>query len=180
MRTFVDETEFVVVNCGPADSGGCGMAFAMSRAFYDETKRTGTGWHCPRGHTRIWAGMSVEQELKAAKAQTVHLADQLAAAIRDAEASRQALLRDRERFANGVCPCCHRSFQNVRRHMETKHPDMVTKMADRMRRPRYACSCGHRFDSYHGLRVHQGRSRRDGWDRDGVSRWRSHLTTVDA
>jgi hypothetical protein len=22
-----------------------------------------------------------------------------------------------------VCPCCNRSFQNLRRHMATKHPE---------------------------------------------------------
>jgi hypothetical protein len=27
-----------------------------------------------------------------------------------------------ERVGNGVCPCCTRSFTNLRRHMATKHP----------------------------------------------------------
>jgi hypothetical protein len=25
--------------------------------------------------------------------------------------------------ANGVCPCCNRTFQNLARHMAGKHPD---------------------------------------------------------
>lgn len=29
----------------------------------------------------------------------------------------------KERIANGVCPCCKRSFTNLRRHMMSKHPD---------------------------------------------------------
>ena len=28
-----------------------------------------------------------------------------------------------ERTGNGVCPCCKRSFTNLRRHMNTKHPN---------------------------------------------------------
>lgn len=27
------------------------------------------------------------------------------------------------RVKNGVCPCCNRSFQNLKRHMNTKHPN---------------------------------------------------------
>jgi len=30
--------------------------------------------------------------------------------------------RIKNRVANGVCPCCKRSFTDLRRHMETKHP----------------------------------------------------------
>ena len=26
-------------------------------------------------------------------------------------------------MANGVCPCCNRSFENLRNHMHTQHPD---------------------------------------------------------
>jgi hypothetical protein len=29
----------------------------------------------------------------------------------------------KKRVANGVCPCCHRSFVALRRHIETKHPE---------------------------------------------------------
>jgi hypothetical protein len=175
MRTFVDETEFVVVNCGKED---CYMDFAMPERFYRETKRTGITWYCPRGHSRVWKGPTVEQELKAAKAQTIHLEDQLSAAIRDAETTRQELLRDRQRFANGVCPCCQRSFQNVRRHVRTVHPELVDELASAMARPMYACSCGDRFETFRGLRTHQGHLRRDGWDRPNQAAWRAHLTRV--
>jgi hypothetical protein len=30
---------------------------------------------------------------------------------------------DAYRIGNGVCPCCNRSFTNLRRHMTTKHPE---------------------------------------------------------
>ena len=28
-----------------------------------------------------------------------------------------------KRIHKGVCPCCNRSFTNLKRHMETKHPE---------------------------------------------------------
>lgn len=170
------QTEYVPVNCGPADSGGCGLAFAMTRQFYDWTHRTGKGWFCPNGHSRCWRGETTEDQLRAANARNRHLDDQLRAAVRDAEDSRVALLRDRQRFAAGVCPCCNRSFENVRRHMESKHPQYdVTKVSAGRR---YRCSCGQGFETFRGLRTHQGRQRGDGWDSPKASRWRAHLTKV--
>lgn len=89
------------------------------------------------------------------------LNDQLRAAQQDHEATRAKLVRDRARFANGVCPCCNRSFENVARHMRTQHPDYdPSKLQGR---PEFRCSCGRSYATFHGLRVHQGRSRPDDW-----------------
>ena len=32
-----------------------------------------------------------------------------------------------KRVHNGVCPCCNRSFQNLQKHMKTKHPEIAGK-----------------------------------------------------
>ena len=34
--------------------------------------------------------------------------------------------RMRERVMNGVCPCCNRTFQNLREHMKSEHADFGT------------------------------------------------------
>src|ERR1044071_1302400 len=52
------------------------------------------------------------QKLRDAEARETALRDQLEAAAREAETVRAVLLRDRHRFANGVCPCCNRSFDH--------------------------------------------------------------------
>lgn len=31
----------------------------------------------------------------------------------------------KNRIGRGVCPCCNRSFTDLRRHMDTKHPDFT-------------------------------------------------------
>ena len=105
------------------------------------------------------------------QARATALQDQLEAAIRDAEAQRVALARIRQRIANGVCPCCQRSFGNVRAHMETQHPDYTAPILEA-----FKCGCGRAFDTYRGLRVHQGLMRPDDWARPGQSRRASHLT----
>jgi hypothetical protein len=42
---------------------------------------------------------------------------------RSAAAYRGQVTRLRTRAKAGLCPCCNRSFQDLHRHMATKHPD---------------------------------------------------------
>jgi len=176
MTLYLD-IEYVPVTCGHESHGPGDFAFAMTRKFYDETRRTGIGWYCPLGHRRIWTGKTTEQELKDAKTRERSLHDQLSASIREGELTRKALLRDRQRFMNGVCVCCNRSFENVRRHMASQHPDFdVAKVASD--RPEFQCSCGRSFTTLRGLGTHQGHLRSNDWDKPGQSAWRAHLTRV--
>lgn len=170
------DTEYVPISCGHESHGPGDLAFAVTRAFYDETRRTGSGWYCPLGHPRKWSGKTTEEQLREARTAELALQDQLSASIREGELTRQALLRDRQRFLNGVCVCCNRSFENVRRHMTSQHPDFdVAKVADGQK---FQCSCGDSFTSLKGLRIHQGRRRSTGWDKPSTSKWSAHLTRV--
>ena len=173
--TFTIDHEYVAVHCGKE---GCPDGdFAMSRRTYDRTKRTGETWHCPSGHPRVWSGDTTEQKLKRAEAQERHLRDQLQAAGAEAEAVRVKLIRERHRFANGVCPCCNRSFENVARHVRSQHPEYdPAHLAGPARM--YRCSCGSRFETPRGLAIHQGHQRRDGWAEPSTPKWRAHLTVV--
>lgn len=156
----------------------CGVLFAMVEDFYDHRRRDHKNFYCPNGHSQAYlAGKTDSQKLKEAQAREVALADQLGAAVREAETARAALIRDRHRFANGVCPCCNRSFDNVRRHMSSQHPDYdVTKVAV-SKAVRYRCTCGRGFETPRGLAIHQGRARSAGWERMTGS-WAQHLTKV--
>lgn len=56
--------------------------------------------------------------------QNVKAARERADAAEHARAIAQGKLRAQsKRVKNGVCPCCNRTFQNLMRHMATKHPD---------------------------------------------------------
>lgn len=59
-----------------------------------------------------------------------------AAAIRREQLERdqrQAAENERDRLKlrskNGCCPCCKRNFQNLQRHMRTKHPEFAVTPA---------------------------------------------------
>lgn len=167
--TFTGTTDLVTETCC-----NCGVLFAMTADYERRRRAKKDSFYCPNGHGQHYTGPTDTDRLREAKARETALRDQLEASIRDAEAARAALMRDRQRFINGVCPCCNRSFENVRRHMASKHPDYdAAAIAQPLK---FKCGCGRKFDSYHGLRIHQGRSRSDDWAKPGASRWSSHLT----
>lgn len=152
--------------------GNCNIPYGLPAGFLDERRRDSNTWTCPNGCRRHYPpGKSDEQKLKDAAARETALRDQLEASIRDGEAQRVELARIRQRIANGVCPCCNRSFGNVRAHMQTQHPDYVAPVVEP-----FKCSCNRKFDTFRGLRVHQGQMRPDDWARADRDRWSSHLT----
>jgi hypothetical protein len=117
-RTLTFTEQLVVVQCW------CGIHHAIPEGLYDYQMRSHHDGHdvcvyCPLGHTHHPAGtpkyVAERQAREAAEARATSLADQLAAA--DREAKRLA-----RRARNGVCPCCHRSFANVKKHMDSQHP----------------------------------------------------------
>lgn len=54
---------------------------------------------------------------------------------RQLSAQRGVVTRIKNRVGHGVCPCCSRSFENLHRHMKSKHPayshsDVVLEAAE--------------------------------------------------
>lgn len=161
----------------------CGTLFAMSEDLWDRRYRDRKSFYCPNGHSMVFSGKTDADKLKDAEARETALRDQLGAAVREAESVRSALLRDRQRFANGVCPCCNRSFENVRRHMASQHPDYDATKVAAVREVAFECSCGKSFRTLHGLHIHQSRVRPDDWAQrsrktDYWSKRSAHLTVV--
>ncbi len=129
--TSVDMTE---MHCGE-----CGIYFAVPTCFYDEQKEVGRdgGWHCPNGHRRVFRE-SNSARLRRELAQTQHELEQSEAEARrqrefrkqterQLSATRGAVTRAKNRISKGVCPCCSRSFVNLRRHMQGKHPEYANE-----------------------------------------------------
>jgi hypothetical protein len=113
----------------------CGVLFAMTREFRQARLDKGPTltFYCPNGHVQHYTKSRIREleeqlaakarELTAARCETLaekHLRE-------EAERQQAAAQRKLKRTHNGVCPCCNRSFVNLRRHMSTKHPELVGK-----------------------------------------------------
>lgn len=119
--------ELIITSCW------CGIRVAIPKSLYREARERGHEVYCPIGHTFVWN----ETEADRLRAEVERLANQkrwanerLAAerdlrqhTERQLSAQKGATTRAKKRAAAALCPCCNRSFVQLRRHLATKHPD---------------------------------------------------------
>lgn len=104
----------------------CGAVYGLGENFSRVRANDGKVWYCPNGHSQC-RGEGYEKKLERQLAQERQAHDQTKAKIRDVEAELGRVTakakRLRTRAANGVCPCCKRTFAELAKHMRSKHPD---------------------------------------------------------
>ena len=113
----------------------CGIPFAIPENLYDwMQRRKDNGCKCPMGHSMVFSNTLEEQleENKRRLNQAVQREASTRSLLREEERSHAAtrghLTRAKKqvhRADNGVCPHCNRTFQNLQRHVKTKHPEVV-------------------------------------------------------
>ena len=103
----------------------CHIIFGMTQETIDTQKRDGKTFYCPNGHVQNWMKESWQAKLENELQEVRRIRDIERFNRWKAEHERDKALRAkkklRERIQNGVCPECHRSFDNLRRHMAHKH-----------------------------------------------------------
>jgi len=118
----------------------CGVAHMFPRALYDTARRSkkngaiycpnGHGWHynidTPEDQLRRERDL-LKQRLAQKDDQISLLHAQKTSAERSLTATKGHLTKVRTRISQGVCPCCHRTFSNMARHMTAKHPQFKTE-----------------------------------------------------
>lgn len=116
----------------------CFIRFGVPKGFTAKRREDKRTFYCPNGHNMAYV-KSTSDALRERLAEQERIA---AAAKADAERERRWRLeahedhrhterrlaaqkgvttRIKNRVANGVCPCCNRTFVNLQRHMATKH-----------------------------------------------------------
>jgi len=111
----------------------CGVHYGLERRYYDHRNNGATdargkklSWHCPNGHSLIFTE-SVAEKLRRERdrlAQRVaEKDDEIALQRKQLIASKGQVTRLQKRAKAGTCPCCNRTFSNMARHMQTKHPE---------------------------------------------------------
>jgi hypothetical protein len=133
-QRFAGDSSLTVVQCW-----SCHMTYAIPDSLYRSAKKypgeRSDGWRlfCPLGHEWWYVGESDEdrlrRQLSIQRDATAHeraRRDQAEAAARAQKAAKTRIKNDRDRIkrrvASGVCPCCNRSFKNLKRHMSSQHP----------------------------------------------------------
>lgn len=112
----------------------CGVTYAIPTALQQAARAAGhrkITWYCPNGHNLGYNDNSkaeLEAERLASNLQWERdRAGRLSADLDQTKArlsaQKGATTRAKRRHAAALCPCCNRSFVQLRRHMEAKHPD---------------------------------------------------------
>lgn len=113
----------------------CGMSYTVPEAWIARKQRESGDWYCPSGHSlhfteteldRVKKELVKEHERIAWYRQHTRGLDTLIESERRSKAAvKGQLTKVRNRVANGVCPCCNRTFANLARHMANQHPDFT-------------------------------------------------------
>jgi hypothetical protein len=107
----------------------CGIPFGLPMHYYNSRQTDKKTFYCPNGHPQafIRSKLDVALEEKAAaitqmQARINEAQHAQAVAEKALESEKRKLRKVEKRIAAGVCSCCSRSFENLQKHMRTKHP----------------------------------------------------------
>ena len=105
----------------------CGVAFAIPDDMDSRLRKTHALFYCPNSHQQWYCAQTEEERLKKALAaeETRRVVAQQALAEQT-----ERLKRIEARVSAGVCPHCNRSFQNLKRHMRTKHENCIAAVPE--------------------------------------------------
>ena len=120
MAQLANQTSLFALNCA-----SCGIEYAIPQDFVDRRRADHAAFYCPAGHSNVYQGLSVAEnlriELAAANRRTEMEANTRRAAERDAKAAKRKLRTLTHRVECGVCPHCQRTFKQLAAHMKAKH-----------------------------------------------------------
>lgn len=124
---YPDTIEMSVINCYK-----CNVPFAIPKELKDYFLNQGpaTEFYCPNGHSQCYTKSradKVREELQAIIARKCDDLSKMQDRWLDELGAKNKLEKQLKRVHKGVCPCCNRSFTNLQRHMETKHPETIVK-----------------------------------------------------
>jgi hypothetical protein len=113
-------------------SNGCGHTIVMSPEHYEACRESGRSWYCTVcGKSRCFTGETELQKLRRERDAAKQREETIRANLEDTKRRLSAQFGEntklRKRIKNGVCPCCTRSFTNLRRHLQTKHPEYAAQ-----------------------------------------------------
>jgi hypothetical protein len=129
VSTTLDYTSQLAVQ----DCCVCGITFAVPTDYDQKRRNDHKLFYCPSGHSQSYVGKTEAQKQRdradRLERQLANRDEDLRAERASHAATKGQLTKTKNRVAHGVCPCCNRSFVNLRRHMSGQHPDYVEQAA---------------------------------------------------
>lgn len=114
----------------------CKRPISIPEELYDAARTSPRiSFWCAYGHEQHFAeGETDEQKLRRERdrlqQRLAEKDDTIATLQRQRAAAVGQVTKIKNRVGHGVCPCCNRTFENVARHMMTKHPTFTAEAAE--------------------------------------------------
>lgn len=106
----------------------CGVPFGMPSDLKEKCRAdSGKLFYCPNGHAQHYSKSTATKVKEEYEAKLKEKQEELWAANSKAvqlEVDLDKANRKLKRVSKGVCPCCNRTFENLARHMKSKHPEL--------------------------------------------------------
>lgn len=113
----------------------CGLLFGIDNNFDDQLRQNHRIFYCPSGHPQSYTGENKDVKIARLENEKKLEQEKRVRAERDSQIFREeafvaneksrrlrvAIKKKTLRIKNGLCPHCDRSFENLHRHMVTKH-----------------------------------------------------------
>ncbi len=120
--TFTHTGTYVVETCCR-----CGIDFGVPKDFSDAAQKDSNKWfYCPNGHRQHYTtskAVRLQRQLDSALSRERDLGYRLEHTRRSRAALKGQVTKIKRRVGKGMCPCCRRSFPDLKAHMEGQHPD---------------------------------------------------------
>jgi len=122
--TFGGDGQTYIICC----DGNCRIRFSVPDTFYRTCRDDPKQWfYCPNGHHQHFSGKKSREELEAdisrLRQQVAQRDDEIADVSRQRDAAKAKAAKIEKRAKAALCPCCNRHFENLARHLKTKHPE---------------------------------------------------------
>lgn len=124
-----------LINVGPCCK--CKTNFSLPESLYTAARNSEKiTFYCPYGHPQVFReGESeankmrrraelAEQEIERQRQEAEHQRERAEGLERSVSAHKGQVTKLKNRAKAGVCSCCNRTFENLARHMKSKHPNM--------------------------------------------------------
>lgn len=116
----------VTIAMTEVDCYACGLVFAVPNEWNRQRRQDKATFYCPNGHGQRYSKSDADdlrEQLETERASAEFWRKRNSESERRIAAQKGQATKLRKRLANGVCPCCHRHFTNLERHIKGQHPD---------------------------------------------------------
>lgn len=125
--------QFTITFQNTGECPTCGVPVILTDNHERRLRESKATFYCPNGHPQSFKTGELDRlkkELESAKRDADWQRQRREQEERSHAATRGQMTKLKNRVTNGVCPCCNRTFKNLQRHMQSKHPEAVEKGRD--------------------------------------------------